>query len=78
MGTVLLYVGNFITGEVHRAAVPNDDDRICSMLEGFRKDLGWDYTVWAIYNISQTLEVRDVQFNNQLAQAYDEYIANAA
>jgi len=78
MGSVMVYVGNFITGEVDHAVVANDDGVISSTIEGFKKDLGWDETVFALYNMAQSEDLREIQFNNYLDSAYNEYAASIA
>ena len=78
MGSVMVYVGNFITGEVDHAVVANDDGVISSTIEGFKKDLGWEETVFALYNMAQDEDLREIQFNNYLDSAYNDYVAYAA
>lgn len=63
---VFVYAGSLETGEVLHALIRNDDMEITKTIEGFIKALGPGSVVWAIYNASQTEEVRDVQFNNYL------------
>lgn len=78
MGMVMIYVGNFITGEIDHAVVDDDDGVISSTIEGFKKDLGWNETVFALYNMAQSEDLREIQFNNYLDSSYQEYTAHAA
>ena len=78
MGSVYLYAGNYMTGNVLRADVPNDEQSICSVLEGFIKSLGMEYLVWELYNKAQSMEVREIQFNNRLVRAREEHAEFAA
>ena len=78
MGTVYLYVGDYLTGEVCSAVVCNDDEIIANTYEGFWKVLGCDHVIWEIYNTAQSMDVREIQFNNRLARAYHEYTEYAA
>ena len=64
---VYLYVGNYMTGEVMKTVVELDDDAITKAVRDFSENLGSEYVVWAIYNMSQSMEVRDDQFNYFLA-----------
>ena len=65
---VLLYAGNTITGEVIREVVRNDDEQIANAIEGFTRRFGAGNLVYAFFNLSQSLDVRDFQFNNYLAR----------
>lgn len=78
MGIVYLYVGNYITGEIHSAAVCDDEETIANTFEGFWKDLGCDHVIWEIYNTAQPMDVREIQFNNRLDRAYHEYMEDVA
>ena len=68
---VSIFVGNVITGEVHRADVVDDDEVISNTIEGFWKDLGCAHVVWQIYTMEQSMDVREFQFNNYLAGFMD-------
>ena len=78
MGTVYLFAGNYMTGKVGIAVIQNTEERLASAIESFMHDLGRDHFIWEIYNMAQTLEVRELQFNNRLAQAYEEHMSEAA
>lgn len=78
MGTVYLFAGNFVTGEVKHTVVRNDDEEIAKAIGLFMGDLGRDHFFWEIYNTAQSLEVREVQFNNRLERAREEFMEHAA
>lgn len=69
---VIIFAGNIITGEVIHAVVENDDCVISEVIENFCDDLGRENVVWAIYNMAQTIEYREFQFNNYLAGKFGE------
>lgn len=70
METIFVYAGNFITGEVRRAEIQNNDDDIAMVITGFLGDLGSGSVVWEIYNSNQSENEREFEFNNLLSQSY--------
>ena len=72
MEVVFLYAGNFISGDIRHTAVTLD--RLDEVIEEFRHDLGENF-VWEIYNLAQSMDAREIQFNNRLVRAYDEWAA---
>lgn len=76
MGIVYFYAGNFITGKIYRATI--HEDFIDEALEILSQDPEMGFLVWAIYNTSQAKDVREIQFNNLMNHAYQEYKDNAA
>lgn len=70
---VYLYAGNYMTGEVMKVIVENDDDAITNAVWDLSESLGFDHVVWVLYNMAQSMEVRDIQFNNYLANCMGHY-----
>ena len=78
MGTVLLYVGNCMSYEVHRIIITDDEEMIASAIEDYRNNLGWDNMVWQVYDDPQTIDTRDFQFNNYLVSITSKLLGDAA
>lgn len=65
---VYIFAGNIFTGEVIYELIPDSDKAIDDMLDKIYLTFGCGNYVWRIYNTAQSVELREIQFNNYLAR----------